>query len=453
MKVLITGATGLIGKEIGKKLAENGHEIFIVSRSLAKARENLPFPCEVIRGDLTHEVIHDEKLKNIEGVINLLGEGIADGRWNEARKKRIYESRIEGTRNLIKSLPQELKVCVSGSAMGFYGDGKESVLTEDSTAGDDFLAKVCVDWEAEAKKASGRKVFIRTSMVLSPDGGALEKMMFPFRLGLGGNLGDGKQWMSWIHIDDIVGLFVHALENENVQGPVNGCSPYPVRNHEFTQNLAGALGKGTGPAVPVLALKVLFGELAESLVYSQQGDAKKAITLGYKFKHEKLQEALRDICAPFKSGEERFYAEQFLAEPPEKVFEFFKDPNNLERITPELLNFHIAKVSTTDIGQGTLIDYKMKIRGIPLTWKTEIDEWKPPFKFVDNQTAGPYTLWHHTHEFKPFAGGTLMTDHVRYKLPMGFLGWAVAQNFVKKDVANIFSFRRKFIANLKDERK
>jgi len=453
MRILMTGATGLIGKELGKKLSLEGHDIFVVSRSIAKAREQLPFPCEVIRGDLTKEVLHDEKLKNIEAVVNLLGEPIADGRWNEERKKRIYDSRVTGTRNLIKSLPQDLKVFVSGSAMGYYGDGSERLLSEDSPAGEDFLSKVCLDWEAEAKKASCRKVFIRTSMVLAPHGGALEKMMFPFRLGLGGNLGDGKQWMSWIHLDDIVGLFAFALDNEKVEGPLNGAAPYPVRNHEFTQSLAGALGKKTGPAVPGLALKLLFGELADALLYSQQGDAKKAITLGYEFKYQKIQEALREICAPFRAGEEVFQAEQFIADPPEKVFEFFKDPNNLERITPELLNFHIEKVSTSEIQQGTRIDYKLKVHGFPMTWKTEINEWKPPFRFIDNQKAGPYVLWTHLHEFRPFQGGTLMVDHVRYKLPMGFFGWALGSNFVRKDIESIFSFRRKYIANIKDQRK
>lgn len=297
MKILMTGATGLIGKELGKKLSAEGHDIFIVSRSLAKAREQLPFPCEVIRGDLSKEVLHDEKLKHVEAVVNLLGEPIAGGRWNEERKKRIYDSRVMGTRNLIKSLPQELKVFVSGSAMGYYGDGGERVLSEESPAGEDFLAKVCQDWEAEVKNASGRKVCIRTSMVLSSHGGALEKMMFPFRLGLGGNLGDGKQWMSWIHLDDLVGLFAFAINNDKVEGPLNGVAPYPVRNHEFTQSLSGALGKKMGPAVPAFALKLLFGELAEALLYSQQGDAKKAISLGYAFKYEKIQEALKAVIA------------------------------------------------------------------------------------------------------------------------------------------------------------
>jgi uncharacterized protein (TIGR01777 family) len=454
MRILLTGATGLIGKELGKELVSEGHDLFVISRSLAKAREQLPFPCEVIRGDLTKEILHDERLQEVDAVINLLGEPIAGGRWNAERKKRIHDSRVIGTRNLVQSLKNaKLKVFVSGSAMGYYGDRGDELLSEDAGPGKDFLAQVCVDWENEVKILSCRKVFIRTSVVLANQGGALDKMLFPFRAGVGGPLGNGKQWMSWIHIKDIVGLFAFALNNEKVEGPLNGASPYPVRNREFSETLSRSLGRMMGPAVPVFVLKALFGEMGEVLVTSEQGDAKKALALGYRFHYEKLHDAFHDICAPFRDGEETFVTEQYVPEPPEKLFEFFRDPNNLESLTPEMLKFHIHKVSSTEIHQGTFIDYKLRVHGIPINWKSEIKDWKPPFSFIDDQLKGPYRQWTHLHEFRPFQGGTLMVDQVRYKLPMGFLGWLVASNFVRKDVENIFSFRRKYIANIKDGRK
>lgn len=447
MKVLITGATGLIGKEIGKKLAEHGHEIFVVSRDVKKAQENLPFPCQIIAGDLNKGVLHDQRLLEIEGVINLMGESVFGERWTEEKKERIFSSRVVATRNLVQSLPASLKVFVSGSAIGYYGDCKEGLVSEDHPAGADFLAKVCVEWEAEANKAHGRKVIIRTSIVLSNQGGALEQMLLPFKAGLGGSLGDGRQWMSWIHINDIVGLFVQALENPAMQGPVNGCSPNPVTNRDFSKSLASSLGKSLGPSVPLVAIKTVFGEMAGVILASLRCSAERAQSLGYQFQFANIEEALNDLCAPLKDGEEVFYSEQFIPLPPEQVFKFFQDAHNLEDITPPTLNFKIRGMSTERVQQGTLIDYDLKVHGVPLKWKTEIDEWQPPHRFVDNQLKGPYSLWHHTHEFRPFCGGTLMVDRVRYRLPLGFVGRLLGGSFVKGDVAKIFKFRRQFVAS------
>ncbi|HEX7673500.1 MAG TPA: TIGR01777 family oxidoreductase [Bdellovibrio sp.] len=451
MNILITGATGLIGKEVGKVLAGKGHKIFAISRNQKKAKESLPFPCEVIQGDLSKEPLRDERMQKIEAVINLMGEPVVGPRWNPELKKRIHDSRVIGTRHLIQSLSKNLKTFVGGSAIGYYGDCGDEICREDHEAGKDFLAAVTVDWEAETQKAPGRVSMIRTGIVLAPQGGALEQMMFPFKAGIGGILGDGKQWMSWIHIKDIVGLFVFALENDHVTGPINGAAPLPATNKEFSKSLAESLGKPLALPVPKLAIKTLYGEAAETIVSSIRGSAEKAESLGYHFAYNELEPALREICLPYKNGEEIFYAEQFVEAPPEKIFPFFRDPHNLEQITPPTLNFHVEAVSTKQIEQGTLIDYNLKIHGVPAKWKTEIDEWQPPFKFVDNQLKGPYRLWHHTHEFRPFCGGTLMVDRVRYRLPLGYVGWLVAGSFVKKDVEEIFKFRRNYIAQMSHE--
>lgn len=453
MRILITGSTGLLGREIGKILAEKGHEIFVVSRSLAKAREVLPFPCEVIVGDLNTEVLKDERLKSVEAVINLMGEPVLGGRWTEEKKEKIYDSRVIGTRHLVASLSSGVRTFISGSAVGFYGDRGDEILHEETPVGSDFLAKVCQDWEAEAAKAPGRKVFIRTGVVLSQQGGALDEMLFPFRAGVGGILGDGQQWMSWIHIKDIVGLFVFSLENNNVVGAINGTAPVPVRNSQFSESLAKVLGRRLGPSVPPMALKLLFGEGGGVILSSIRCSAERAESLGYHFNFTDHNEALEELCAPYRNGDDIFYAEQFIPLPPDKVFPFFQDPHNLERMTPPMLQFHIEKVSGSEVKQGTHIDYTLKIRGVPAKWRTEIDEWQPPFKFVDSQVRGPYSSWRHTHEFRPFCGGTLMVDKVNYRVPLGYLGWLLGGKLVRRDVENIFSYRRKFISTMDVPRK
>lgn len=448
MNILITGATGLIGKELGKSLCEKGHKLFVISRNAKRARATLPFPCEVIEGDLSNEPLKDPRLEGVEAVINLMGESVVGSRWNSQTKKKIYDSRVLGTRHLIASLPKTVKTFISGSAIGIYGSSQDQICDEQQSCGQDFLAKVTMDWETEAAKAPGRVAIIRTGIVLSPHGGALDQMLFPFKAGVGGVLGDGRQWMSWISIEDITRLFVFALENEHVQGTVNGVAPTPVTNKDFSLALATALDRPLALPVPKLAIKVLYGEASETILSSIRCSADRALSWGFQFQDTDIKKFLEQTCASFRQKEEVFQAEQFVPLPPEEIFAFFKDPYNLEQITPPTLSFQIEKVSTPEIQQGTLIDYKLKIRGIPAKWKTEIDEWRPPYKFVDNQLRGPYQLWHHTHEFRPFCGGTLMVDRVRYRVPVGYLGWLFASPFVKKEVGQIFKFRREYISKI-----
>ncbi|MFS4460098.1 TIGR01777 family oxidoreductase [Bdellovibrio sp. HCB2-146] len=446
MKILITGATGLIGKEVGKVLAEKGHEIFVVARDKKRAISQLPFPCEIIEGDLGKGTLTDTRLNKIEAVINLMGESVVGERWTDKKKNAIRTSRVDGTRHLVQSLSQApLKAFISGSAIGYYGDCGPDIVSEEHRAGTDFLAQICVDWENEAAKAPCRSVFIRTGVVLSRRGGALDKMLLPFRLGLGGAIGKGHQWMSWIHIKDIVGLFVMALENPKAQGAINGTAPRPATNKDFSQALASALRRRLGPPIPALAIKTVFGEAGTAILSSIRASAVKAEGLGYQFYFNDLEEAFENICAPLRNGEEIFYSEQFIPENPEEVFLYFRNAHNLEELTPPTLNFNIESISTPEIQQGTIINYRLKIHGVPVKWKTEIDEWQPPYKFVDNQVKGPYSLWHHTHEFRPYCGGTLMIDKVRYRLPMGALGWLCGLPWVRKEVDDIFNYRRQKI--------
>jgi uncharacterized protein (TIGR01777 family) len=454
MQILITGATGLIGKKIGKQLVQKGHKITVVSRNRKKAQMRLPFPCDVIEGDLGHALIPELGKISFDAVIHLLGEPVAEGRWTKEKKKQIIDSRVLSTQNLIASLAHAPQVFLSASAIGFYGEGGQELLSENSASGSGFLPDVCVQWENEIFKVKNkfpetRIVAGRIGIVLDCEGGALPKMAYPFRLGIGGALGSGKQWMSWIHSKDLLEMIEFCLLNPKVHGPINFVGPQPATNLELSRQLAVSLNRPLGLKVPVFTLKILYGELASVLLFSQKVSSQKIQNLGFHFQFESLQKAFGDLCEDWKKGEDIFISEQYLPASAEEVFRFFSEAKNLEQITPPTLNFNVLNVSTPQIQKGTLIDYKLKIHGFPVKWRTLIDDWKPAEKFVDTQIKGPYQLWHHTHFFESLGSGTLMTDRVRYKLPMGFIGWVVAGLWVKSDVEKIFEFRRNFISEMK----
>ena len=442
MKVLLTGGTGLIGKEIGKKLVREGFEVVVISRDQKKAKMQLPFPAEIIEGDLSQGPI--QAMPAVDAVIHLLGESVADGRWSEERKKRIYDSRIISTKNLKASLKNQKVHLISASAIGVYPDSADNELDENSKKGDEFLAIVCKDWEAEAALISPTLTIFRIGIVLSENGGALEKMLFPFRAGLGGALGNGNQWMSWIHIEDLSEAFIWALKNKKL-GIFNAVSPNPARNKEFSKALAKSLRRPLGLNVPKMALKFLYGEMASVILSSQKVRPAHLIKEKFSFQFTDLQQTLNQLCKAWAEGEDLFFAEQYLPTKIDEVFPFFSAAENLESITPSNLSFKIQKVSTPKIQKGTLIDYRLKIRGVPVKWRTEIAVWEPGKSFVDQQLIGPYKLWHHTHDFTKMGEGTLMTDRVRYRSPMGFLGWIVAGALVKKEISGIFTYRRKVI--------
>ncbi len=452
MKVLLTGATGLVGREIGKFLAFNGHEIFVISRDANKAKLDCPFPCQIIVGSLDKDLVTDPRLKEIEGVIHLAGESVAEARWSEAKKKKIHDSRELGTKNLIASLKNAaLKVFVSTSASGYYGDRGTEALDESAQPGNDFLAKVCVDWEAPVLEAKSqftkcRFVIFRVGMVISPFGGAMLKMISPFRRGVGGAVGSGKQFISWIHISDLANAYVQAIENAEYSGTFNAVAPQAVTNHEFSKVLAKSLGSSLAVSIPTFAIKAMFGEMSHVLLSSQNLQNKKLKEVNFKYQYPSVSEALAHVGSYYQNDDEIYRTEQYLPAPRKNVFPFFSEAKNLEELTPPLLQFKVLKMSTAEIESGTLIDYRLKIHGVPVSWRTEILDWQPVSKFTDTQLKGPYSKWHHTHEFFDMGSGTLMTDLVRYKLPLGLAGWAVGGAFVAKDVKQIFAYRKKVCA-------
>jgi len=448
MKILITGATGTVGKELGKALAKKGHDLVVISRNAEKARAHLPFDCEVIEGDLFQSTL---KLPVCEAVFHLMGESI-DGRWTEEKKQMIKQSRVQSTVHLMKSLNQKKpELFVSASAQGIYGDRGDEEITESSALGSDFLAEVCQEWEgaSEGLAESGtRRVVFRLGIVLHAHTGALSKMLMPIKMGVGGPLGGGEQFISWIHIQDVVRAMLASLENKSLSGVYNLVSPQPVRNKEFTQILGQIVQRPTVLPTPSTVLKLVLGEMSQLVLSSARVFPKRLQESGFEFQFLDLSSALNDLLKDQEGVNEVFYAEQFLPYSIDRVFEFFSRAENLEEITPAILNFKIESVSHASVQKGTLIDYKLKIRGLPAKWRTLIAEWNPPYEFVDMQLKGPYSLWHHTHQFQEVKGGTLMTDRVRYRLPFGYLGWLMGIALVKNDVSEIFAYRREKVKKL-----
>jgi uncharacterized protein (TIGR01777 family) len=298
VKITISGASGLIGRRLLKTLAADGHALHVLSRH---AGTNLPANVKLSAWDPVKGEPPAEALREADAVIHLAGEPVAQ-RWNADVKRRIRDSRVIGTANLVEALaklPRRPKTLISASAIGYYGDRGDEVLTESALPGNDYLADVCVDWEKAAQSAEAfgiRVVRVRTGVVLDPKGGALAKMLPPFRMGVGGRVGSGRQWMSWIHAEDLAGMMVWAL-NGPVSGPMNGVAPNPVTNAEFTHVLASTLHRPAMFPVPTFGLKLLFGEMSEVMLASQRVEPAVAEAGGFQFRFPQLDRALADALA------------------------------------------------------------------------------------------------------------------------------------------------------------
>ena len=296
MNIAITGASGLIGRRMLRILAKEGHTLTALSRH---SGTNLPPNVRLSVWDAAKGEPPVDGLRDADAVIHLAGTPVAQ-RWNDQVKKDIRESRVAGTRNLVEALAKlsrKPQVLVSSSAIGYYGSRGDEVLEETSSPGNDFLAEVCVAWEKEARAAESlgiRVVRVRTGIVLDKRGGALEKMLPPFRMGVGGKLGDGRHWMSWIHLDDLAGIFQVALSTP-ISGAVNGVAPTPVTNADFTRELAAAVHRPAIFPVPPFALRLLYGEMAGVLLASQRVNPKAAESAGFNFRFPHLSAALADL--------------------------------------------------------------------------------------------------------------------------------------------------------------
>ena len=297
MKIFITGGSGFVGTNVSFYLLEKGHSVIGVGTSSAH---------NVIRHDNFHYISADttikgdwqDALKDVDAAINLAGKNIFK-RWSDTYKDQIYTSRILTTRNLVDAIPdkKEITLC-STSAVGYYGDGADEVLKEDALPGNDFAAKVCRDWEKEAFQAEAKEVRVtamRFGVVLGKNGGALAKMVPAFKSFAGGPLGTGLQWFPWIHMDDLIAAIIFILENPDVKGPINLCSPNPVRNRDFAAALGQALNRPSVLRAPSFMIRLIMGEMGKSLMSSQRAIPNKLLQHGFKFQYPDIHNALNNL--------------------------------------------------------------------------------------------------------------------------------------------------------------
>jgi uncharacterized protein (TIGR01777 family) len=294
MRIVVAGGTGFLGRPLVERLEREGHEVGVLSRQPSSSK-HLPWTPDGTTGPWAAAI------DGADAVVNLAGESIAGARWTAAHKMQIRESRIRATRSLVTAIQQATRrpaVLLSGSAIGYYGPHGDEPLTEDAAPGDDFLAAVCKDWEAEALRATGstRVVLLRTGIALEKDGGALPQMALPFKLFAGGPVGSGRQYYSWIHRTDWVGLVTWALRPNSVAGPLNLTAPTPVPNREFARTLGRVLGRPAFVPAPAFALRIALGEMADALLLSgQRVVPSRAGAGGFRFEYPTLEPALRAI--------------------------------------------------------------------------------------------------------------------------------------------------------------
>ncbi|MCC6451583.1 MAG: TIGR01777 family protein [Acidobacteria bacterium] len=297
MRILICGASGLIGKALTTTLEAKGCELLLAGRKEPQDERQTKWTIE-------DGFAEPERLEGLDAVIHLAGESVSALRWTDEKKAAIRSSRVDGTRSVVDALAKlksRPKVLISGSAVGFYGDRDDEILTESSTAGDNFLAQTCREWEAESRRAEDagiRTVLLRTGIVLSKDGGALATMLLPFKMGVGGVIGDGKQWMSWISLDDEIRAIEFVLEHEEVRGAVNLVSPNPVTNQEFTAALGEVLYRPTFIPLPEFAVSMLLGEMGDELLLSSTRVVPARLEqLGFEWQFPDLKPALEHVLA------------------------------------------------------------------------------------------------------------------------------------------------------------
>jgi uncharacterized protein (TIGR01777 family) len=297
----MTGATGLIGTRVVRALHRRGDSVTVLTRNTKRAEERLPESVTALRWMTEDEDDWAAAIDGADALIHLAGESIAEERWTDEYKKRMYDSRIDTANRLIDAVEKATtrpQVLISVSAVGFYGNSGEAEVDENTEAGNDFLATLCTDWEAAVHRAGEygmRVVTPRLGLVLADDGGVLEKLLTPFKMFAGGPVGNGEQWFPWVHIEDVVGIILHAMDNERVKGALNAVAPGLIRNREFAVALGDALNRPARFSVPAFVIKLAMGELGETLLGGQRAIPRRTIESGYEFSYQTIERALTDL--------------------------------------------------------------------------------------------------------------------------------------------------------------
>jgi hypothetical protein len=300
-RIVITGATGLIGKHLCKELSDRGDILTIFSRDPDKAKSIIPYANEYVKWNYRNPEEWKEHINSKDIVIHFAGANLFGKRWTDSYKEKIIESREISTQNIVKAIgeaDEKPEVFICASAIGYYGNKGEELLTEESPPGDDFLSKVCLKWENEAagvEKYNVRRISVRTGVVLTTEAGALKEFLTPFKLFVGGPLGTGNQWFSWIHLTDIIRVYLFLIDNANINGAVNTSSPNPVKMKEFANTLGKVLNRPSFFKVPGIALQIAVGEVAETVTASLRVVPQKLEQHNFNFRFRKIEEALRDL--------------------------------------------------------------------------------------------------------------------------------------------------------------
>ena len=450
MKVLVTGATGFVGKKISRELILRGHELVVITRDQQRTQRDFPYPAEIFEWDYRSQDFPVAALDGVSAVVHLMGESIAEGRWTEARKKSLYDSRVLATKKLVSALQRSsaVQTFVAASAIGFYPYSASQSFTETSEGGEGFLQGLCADWEdaSDPLESLLRRVIVRVGLVLGY-GGALTKLEPLFSYGITSPLATGEQWMSWIHVDDLTRMFCDAVEKDSWRGVYNGCSPAPVTNAQFHRAMAEVFSRPMLPSTPAFMMRLVLGEMAQVVLGSQKVLPERALKESFSFTYTDLDSCLQTLY-PHGGFTKVIEDSQFLAGYDLSIFAFFQNEKNLEKLSPSFLKFQVLGKSTEELQKGTVIRYRLSLNGIPLRWSSQITHWDPPHQFSDIQLTGPYQTWDHTHSFVQTPKGVMVSDKVFYKLPLPFFSSWLAGWKVAADVAKIFAYRREQMESL-----
>ncbi len=459
MRVFVSGATGFIGRALIPLLQRDGHSVVAWVRSETAARSLLGAEVERVPADAGLDALVTA-LERCDAVVNLAGAPLMGGRWTAARRAILTDSRVNVTGHLVRAMTAAKtrpSVFISGSAVGYYGDRADEPLTETSSAGDDFLARLCQQWEEAAQQAETlgvRVVRLRTGVVLGRAGGALAQMLPPFEFGLGGPVGSGRQYLPWIHLHDLVKIVAVALVDERYRGPVNGVAPEQATSRSFARALGRALHRPAVLPLPALALKAIFGQAATVLLASQRVEAPALGQCEFSFAFPTLDAALADIVGgasvtispaqarPEGAAKARYElrTRTVINAPLADTFSFFSKAENLGLITPAAMKFRVHGEIPL-MAEGAAIDYRVSVGPLPMRWRSRITTWEPGRRFVDLQEVGPYRLWWHEHTFQTDAGRTVMEDRVYYAPPFGILGRLANRLFIGPTLKKIFQYR------------
>ena len=462
MRVLVTGATGFIGRALVPRLQRDGHSVVVWARSDTRALGLLGADIDVVSIAAGQEALVSA-LSRCDAVVNLAGEPLLGGRWTNARRAVLRASRIDTTGQLVSAMEAASprpRVLVSGSAVGYYGDRGDEPLNEASVHRQDFLSQLCQDWESAAQRASAsgvRVVLLRTGVVLGRAGGALAQMLPPFMFGAGGPIGSGRQYFPWIHLHDLVALAATAIVDERYAGAVNGVAPEQATSKAFARALGAALHRPALLPTPSLALRAIFGEAAVVLLASQRVEPKTAQGHGFVWEFPSLAAALHHIIdgapvtitpltaaspAPATAPAAKFelHTRTVVNAPIDQAFAFFSKVGNLGLITPAAMNFRIEG-RIPQMAEGAVITYRVRVGPLPIRWRTRIVSWEPGRSFADVQDSGPYRVWRHEHVFVAQGSRTVMEDRVYYTPRPGVLARLTNRLFVAPRLRDIFQYR------------